>query len=103
MLMPSPNIKPRSTVIIVFLALWAALSPAGLVLAWNGHDQQTKTPVDVDRGALVKNGETLRFYDYDMGEYRTGIITAISFHKSVIDVEIRDEVTGELRFLTLEN
>ncbi|MBD9414650.1 DUF5334 family protein [Pseudomonas sp. PDM16] len=83
--------------------LLSTLLLSGPVSAWQGQDLKTGANIDVDRGAVIRNGESIKFYDYGAGEYRTGRITGISFRKGVMDVEIHDEKSDQSRTLVMEN
>ncbi|WP_394559269.1 DUF5334 family protein [Aquipseudomonas alcaligenes] len=83
-------------------ALLFTLLLSGPALAWEGHDQQSKTNVDIDRGTMIKSGETIRFYDYAAGEYRNARIIAVSFRKGLMDIEVHDESSGQPRTLVMQ-
>jgi len=82
-------------------ALLALLLASGPASAWEGRDLDSDAKVDIERGVLVKNGETIRFYDHGAAEYRTGRITAIAFRQGVMDVEVHDEQSGRARTLVM--
>jgi hypothetical protein len=84
-------------------ALIVALLLSGPASAWEVQDLESGANIDIDRGTVVKTGETIRFYDYGVGEHHTGRITAISFRKGAMDVEVHDDKSDRLRTLVMKN
>lgn len=38
--------------------------------AWNGFDHDQTNYIEIDKGELVREGETIEFFDYNSSEYR---------------------------------
>lgn len=73
------------------------------VFAWDGWDYESGTAVEIDKGNLVRDGETIDFFDYGSGEYRTGTVENISLDGSSIQLEITDDETTETRTFDMES
>lgn len=95
--LPFAEEHPMRAVLLTILLL------SGPASAWEGKDLDTGANVDIDQGTLIRTGATIRFYDYGAGEYRSGLVTAISVHKGTMDVQIDDEKSERSRTLAIEN
>lgn len=76
---------------------------AGPALAWDGSDTETSGAVEIESGNLVRQGETIDFYDHEAGEYRTGDVQSISRYGSSVEVEVYDNESGEYRTFEMDD
>ena len=82
------------------LSLFFALQSAN---AWDGYDYEKGTYVEIDKGNLVREGETIEIYDYEDGEYNDVEVENIDNYGSTVEVEVYDSETGETRTLDMED
>lgn len=85
----------------IFLASMIVLSP--VALAWDGYDYETGDYVEIEKGNLVRPGETIEFYDHNTGEYRSGGVQSIYGSGSHTEVEVYDNDKGEYRTFEMES
>ena len=71
--------------------------------AWDGQDAETGASVEIEKGNLVRPGETIEYYDHDVGAYKEGEVQSIDGSGSSVDVEVQDPETGETRTLEMDN
>lgn len=86
----------------VGFAVFACLISAG-AFAWDGQDATTNAIIEIDAGNLVREGETIDFYDHDAGEYRTGDVQSINQFGSSVEVEVYDNDSGEYRTFEMDD
>ncbi|OIR25694.1 DUF5334 family protein [Bathymodiolus thermophilus thioautotrophic gill symbiont] len=65
------------------------------VSAWDGYDHNTGNYVEIDKGNLVRQGNEIKYYDYETGEYKYGCVESVNSYGSSVEVEIYDYNTGE--------
>jgi hypothetical protein len=70
---------------------------------WSGYDYDKGTYVEIEKGNLVRSGNSIEFYDHEDGEYRTGEVQSIQRSGSSVEVEVQDDETGEIRTLEMED
>jgi len=85
--------------IIVFVLLSICSSPA---IAWEGYDQQTGNPVEIDSGNLVRRGETIDVFDMNDGKYHMVDVDNISRFGGSVNVEGYDWEKGEYRTFEMD-
>lgn len=83
------------------LLLTALLSAPAL--AWDGYDNDAGGYVEIEPGNRVRTGETIDFYDYGAGEYRTGSVESINRFGGIVEVEVYDYETNEYRTLEMDD
>jgi hypothetical protein len=75
---------------------------SGPVLPWDGWDYQSGSAVEIEKGNLVRRGESISIYDYETGEYHYVDIESIESNGGGATVEIYDHEKGEHRILEME-
>ena len=88
----------RGTLVALLMALGA-----GSALAWDGADSNTGGAIEIEKGNLVRQGETIDFYDHDSGEYRSADVESISRYGSTVEVEVYDNDAGEYRTFEMDD
>lgn len=83
---------------LVICTLWSTGA-----LAWDGWDYEAGSAVEIDKGNLVRDGETIEYFDYDSGSYRSGTVQEIDRTGSSVDVDIIDDETGESRTFEMDD
>lgn len=86
----------------IIYALAFALTPC-LSNAWDGYDSETGSPVEIEKGNLVRKGSDIEYYDYNDGEYKSVEVQNIQRRGSTVEVEVYDNETGEYRILEMED
>jgi len=71
--------------------------------SWEGQNITTGSQVEIESGNLIRDGEEIEVYDYDLGEYRTVEVNDISRFGSTVEVEVTDLETGEEHTLEMED
>jgi len=84
----------------LLIAISAALfcTSAG---AWEGYDYNHGSYIEIDKGNLVRSGETIEVYDYSSG-YKEMEVQSISHSGSGAKVEVYDYSTGEYRTFEMD-
>jgi hypothetical protein len=87
---------------VVFLvaATAFAFQPAQ---AWDGFDYESGSHVEIERGNLVRPGETIEIYDYEAGEYRDVEVESIDRFGRSVEVEVYDSESGGSRTLEMDD
>ena len=84
---------------LVLVMLFFATSNAN---AWEGYDYEKGAYVEIEKGNLVREGETIEIYDYNDGEYKDVDVENIENHESSVEVEVYDPETGDTRMLEMD-
>ena len=84
--------------VLISLALFSSAA-----LAWEGYDYDANSHVTIESGNLVRDGESIDFYDYSSGEYRTGEVESINRSGSSVEVEVYDYDAGEYRTFEMQD
>lgn len=71
--------------------------------SWEGQNTNTGTQIEIESGNLVRDGEEVEVYDYDLGSYHTVEINNISQYGSIIELEVTDLDTGDQHILEMED
>lgn len=61
----------------LILSLAAVIIMSSSVFAWDGYDYENAVYIEIGKGNLVRNGETIEIYDYGEGEYKEVEIESI--------------------------
>ncbi|MGE7367913.1 DUF5334 family protein [Neorhizobium sp. NPDC001467] len=88
---------------IAVLVTLAALLFGTQTMAWDGVDAESGANVEIGKGNLVREGETIEVYDYDAGEYRDMEVQSIDSSGSSVDLEVYDNESGETRTFNMED
>lgn len=86
------------------------LFAAGIMLAvstsafaWSGSDTESSGSIEIEAGNLVRQGETIEFYDSDAGEYRSADVESIKSYGGSTEVEVYDQDSGEYRTFEMDD
>lgn len=79
-----------------------ALALPTLVCAWDGHDYESGSDVEIEKRNLVRPGREIEIYDYGTSEYRSVEVESIRRSGSGVEVEVYDTDTGEYRTLDMD-
>ena len=71
--------------------------------AWVGYDHNNNSRIEIGVGNLVREGETIKFYDWKNEEDRSGEVRAIEDLFNSTKLEIYDLVDNEIRVFDMEN
>ncbi len=83
---------------ITFLLLFVLSS---LAFAWEGYDPLNNTPVAIDKGNLVREGEAIELLDYSTGQYHSVDVESVRQIGGTTEVEVFDYNTGDYRILDM--
>lgn len=86
----------------VFLA-FATLLSSTQAFSWDGVDTQSGANVEIGKGNLVREGETVEVFDHGTGEYRDMEVQSIDGSGSSVELEVFDNESGEYRTLEMES
>lgn len=71
--------------------------------AWSGYDYYNGSEVEIGSGNLVREGETIKFYDWGKDEDRNAEVRAVEYLFSSTRLEIYDYLEKQIRFFDMEN
>jgi len=71
--------------------------------AWVGYDQNSNEKMEIGSGNLVREGETIKFYDWKNEEDRSGEVRVIEYLFNSTKLEIYDLIDNEIRIFDMEN
>jgi len=92
--------KMIQSLLFAFVMLFFVISNAN---AWDGFDYEKGAYVEIEKGSLVREGETIEIYDYNDGEYKDVDVESIENYGSIVEVEVYDSETGETRIFEMED
>ncbi len=69
--------------------------------AWDGYDWNKGKYVEIEKGNLVREGETIDFYEYGRG-YGSMDIDSVESSGSHVEIEGTDNETGETRTFEMD-
>lgn len=72
------------------------------VFAWDGFDYDKGTFIEIDRGNLVREGETIEIFDFNDG-YKEVEVESIDHYGNTVEVDVYDYDTGEFRTFEMED
>ena len=76
---------------------------ANSAAAWTGSDSETSGTIEIESGNLVRQGETIEFYDSDSGDYRSADVESINTYGGTTEVEVYDHDAGEYRTFEMDD
>lgn len=88
----------RINKIIVFSLIIFLVLPIGLAIAWDGFDYEKGSYIEIEKGNLVREGETIEIYDYSDGTYKEVEVESVNSD----EVEVYDSESGEYRTFEME-
>ncbi len=71
--------------------------------AWTGYDRLNGSEVEIGSGNLVREGETIKFYDWDKEEDRNAEVRSVDYLFSNTRLEIYDFIEQKVRVLDMDN
>lgn len=84
------------------LAVAGLLAISTSAFAWSGSDTDSAGAIEIESGNLVRQGETIEFFDSDAGEYRSADVESITSDGGSTEVEVYDHDSGEYRTFEME-
>jgi hypothetical protein len=88
--------------IVTFGALLTTLL-APCSFAWEGVETESGNDVEIEKGNLVRFGESIEYYDHSEGEYKSVTVNDINRYGNIIEIEVTDDETGEALTLEMED
>lgn len=86
------------------IALTAALLSISLsAAAWDGVEAESGNDIEIETGNLVRSGESIEYYDYEEGEYKSVTVEDINRYGSTVEIEVTNDDTGETVILEMED
>lgn len=70
---------------------------SGAALAWEGFDYTSGSSIQIDAGNLVRNGETIEYFDYGTGNYHVAQVQSVSRTGVIVELQVYDETTEQYR------
>lgn len=92
-----------TTRLLLIPALTAAFLLPATSNAWNGYDSEAGSDIEIESGNLVRQGETIDFYDHESGDYKSADVEAITQFGSTVEVEVYDYDSGEYRTFEMDD
>lgn len=89
----------KERMLVAAIALMAACNSAG---AWDGTNSSTGASVEIERGQLVRSGETIDVYDSREG-YKSYDVDNVTRYGSTVEIEATDTTTGESTTLEMDD
>lgn len=71
--------------------------------SWDGVEAESGNDIEIEKGNLVRTGNSIEYYDYTEGEYRSVTIDAIYSYGSTVEIEATDDETGDSVTLEMES
>jgi hypothetical protein len=93
---------PMRVSVVVSIAAMFTIAAVSGALGWDGVDQQTGAAVEIDRGELVRSGNSIDVYDSEQG-YKTYEVENIQRFGSSVEIEVTDPDTGDTKVLEMES
>ena len=88
---------------IVFVLALIAFLKVSDCLAWTGYDRNNGVEIEISSGNLVREGETIKFYDWDQEEDRNAEVRSVDYLFSATRLEIYDYVERKVRVFDMDN
>ena len=87
---------------ITFLTITVFLLNASNCFAWSGFEH-SGSQIEIGTGNLVREGETIKFYDWDKEEDRKAEVRSIEYFFNTTRLEIYDFVERKIRIFEMDN
>ncbi|MGD9581778.1 MAG: DUF5334 family protein [Vampirovibrionia bacterium] len=71
-------------------------------IGWSGYESITGDYIDINPKD-VKKENVVDYYDYNSGEYRTGIVERVYQRKDIRKIELQDIESSSFRNFDMEN
>jgi hypothetical protein len=85
--------------ILVFLFIFSF--KASHCLAWTGYDNLDGSEIEIGSGSLVREGEQIKFYDWQSQEDRSAEVIDVEYLFNRTRLEIYDYVTQKNRIFEM--
>jgi hypothetical protein len=82
------------------IAGFALIVNCSVATAWDGTNSNTGSSIEIDRGQLVRSGQTIEVYDSSEGS-KTYDVDSISRSGGAVEIEATDTSTGETTTLEM--
>ena len=73
------------------------------IMAWSGYDWDKGNFVDIDKGNLVRSGETVEVYDWSDGRFKDMEVESIRRFGNTVEVEVDAPEKGENRTFGMDD
>ncbi len=70
--------------------------------AWNGFERSTGAEIEIGSGNLVKEGEVIKFYDWESEEEKRAEVVSIEYSLASTRLEIYELMTRKNRVFDME-
>ncbi len=88
------------TVILIWMSY---IDSSFISFAWDGYDYEKGDYIEIEKGNLVREGETIEIYDYNDGEYKDVEVESIEKSGDSVEIEVYDYDTDEYRTFEMED
>jgi hypothetical protein len=75
----------------------------GNSFAWTGYDYFNGSEIEINSGNLVREGETIKFYDWDSEEDRNAEVRSVDYLFNSTRLEIYDYIEQKVRIFDMDN
>ncbi len=99
----STNFPKKIILISVSALLFWILFGAENCFAWTGYDRSGGSEIEISSGNLVREGETIKFYDWDKEEDRNAEVRAVDYLFSATRLEVYDYLEQKVRVFDMDN
>jgi hypothetical protein len=90
--------KFQITASVTFALVLMTSAPA---LSWDGRDSDSGTEITIERGNLVRSGNTIEIYED--GDYKEVDVQSIDSYGGTTEIEVYDYDSGEYRTFEMES
>ena len=73
-----------------------------ITFGWDGYDWDSGSFVEIEKGNLVRSGETIEVYDYGSGQYSDYEVQSINSYGSGTEIEVYDWDSGSYRTFDMD-
>ena len=85
-----------------YISVFLMMLLPSVAFAWEGYDYDSSSYIEIEQGALVREGEEIEYYDYGSGEYKTATVESVQSTGSSAEVEVYDYETGEYKTFEMD-
>ena len=87
-----------------FILLWMSyIDSPRISFAWDGYDYEKGDYIEIEKGNLVREDETIEIYDYSDNEYKDVEVESIEKSGNSVEIEVYDYDTDEYRTFEMED
>ena len=87
----------------IFIATLIFFFHINTCFAWTGYDRNNNAEIEIGSGNLVREGETIRFYDWGKEEDRNGEVRSVNYLFNRTRLEIYEFISNEVRVFDMED